>query len=284
MSSMAKIFVVVNLLLVVAVFGSAATLLGAQDDYRAAVADLETKARETEEQQSATITQLNGRVASQKQKASEEKSRADDAEARLEIATASLDKAQQANASKDSTNESLAGEIASLRKLYENQQAAMTAAQNDAKEASQNYVDKNKAWEETVRHGAALDVRVTELDDSVRSLQADKKKVDDDLRDCRFWLSKYKERFGDIAGITKAADGRVLEVREAAGGVVLLVISVGRDDSVSVGDEFRISRGSSFVGFAKVTRVFKDKAVAEFDTQFPGNGAPARNGDRAYTK
>ena len=37
MSSMAKIFVVVNLVLGVAAFGAAATLLGAQNDYRAAL-------------------------------------------------------------------------------------------------------------------------------------------------------------------------------------------------------------------------------------------------------
>jgi hypothetical protein len=34
MSSMAKIFVVVNLIIAIAAFGSAATLLGAQDDYK----------------------------------------------------------------------------------------------------------------------------------------------------------------------------------------------------------------------------------------------------------
>lgn len=284
MSSMAKIFVVVNLLLVVAVFGAAAVLLGAQDDYRGNLVELEKKSRETRDKLQGDINRLKGQVSAQVQKASAEQARADDAEARLEIANASLDKAQQANASKDTSNERLTGELASLRKLYENQQQVLTAAQNDAKEASQNFVDKNKAWEEVVRNAASLEVRVTELDDSVRSLQADKKKVEDELRDCQFWLGKYRERHGDIAGITKAAEGRVLEVREAAGGVVLLVISVGRDDGVSVGDEYRISRGSSFVGFAKVTRVLKDKAVAEFDTQFPGNGAPARNGDRAYTK
>ena len=43
MSSMAKIFVVVNLLLGVAAFGSAATLLGAQNDYRAAL-EIESQA------------------------------------------------------------------------------------------------------------------------------------------------------------------------------------------------------------------------------------------------
>ena len=36
MSSMAKIFVVVNLILGVVAFGSAATLLGAKEDYKAA--------------------------------------------------------------------------------------------------------------------------------------------------------------------------------------------------------------------------------------------------------
>lgn len=284
MSSMAKIFVVVNLLLVVAVFGSAATLLGAQDDYRAALADLEVKSRETREKLAADIVKLNSQIASQKQKASAEKSRADDAEARLEIAKSTLDKAQQANASKDAANERMVGELASLRKLHENQQAALAAAQSDATEASKNFVDKNKAWEEVVRNAASLDMRVTELSDSVRSLQADKKKVEDELRDANFWLGKYKERYGPMGPSGGGAEGRVLEVREAAGGVVLLILSVGRDDGVAVGAEYRISRGSSFVGFAKVTRVLKDKAVAEFDTQFPGNGAPARNGDRAYTK
>jgi chromosome segregation ATPase len=284
MSSMAKIFVVVNLLLVVAVFGAAAVLLGAQDDYRSNLVELEQKSRETRDKLQADIVQLSARVQAQVQKTSEEKSRADDAEARLELATTSLDKAQQANASQTASNERLSGELASLRSLYENQQQVLTAAANDAKEASQAFVDKNKAWEEVVRVAAAFDMRVGELDDANRSLQADKKKVEDDLRDCMFWLGKYKERYGDIAGLTKAAEGRVLEVREAAGGVVLLIISVGRDDGVAVGDEYRISRGSDFVGFAKVTRVLSDKAVAEFDTQFPGNGAPARNGDRAYTK
>lgn len=284
MSSMAKIFVVVNLLLIVAVFGAAAVLLGAQDDYRGNLVELEQKSRETRDQLQGDIARLKGQVSAQIQKAGAEQARADDAEARLEIASASLDKAQQANTSKDTSNERLTGELGSLRKLYENQQQVLTAAQSDAKESSENFVDKNKAWEEVVRQAASLEVRVTELDDSVRSLQADKKKVEDELRDCQFWLGKYRERHGDIAGITQGAEGRVLEVREAAGGVVLLVLSVGRDDSVSVGDEYRISRGSSFVGFAKITRVLKDKAVAEFDTQFPGNGAPARNGDRAYTK
>jgi len=284
---MAKIFVVVNLVLIVVVFGSAATLLGAQDDYRAALTDLETKHRKIQDVQEKSITKLRGQVSSQTKKTADEKSRADDAEARLEIASASLDKAQQANASKDATHERLSGELTSLRKLYENQQATLSAAQNDAKESSQNFVDKNTLWEESVRNAAALDMRVTELDDSVRTLQAEKKKVEDELRNCNFWLKKYREIVPNLPGLNTAgagAEGRVLEVREAAGGVVLVIISVGRDDKVSVGDEYRLSRGNQFVGFAKITRVLKDKSVAEFDTAFPGPGAPARNGDRAYTR
>ena len=77
--------------------------------------------------------------------------------------------------------------------------------------------------------------------------------------------------------------GPNLEARvlEANGRVV--VFSAGSKQGISVGTEFKLSRGVKFVGFVKVTRVFEHQAVGEFDTQFAGKGAPPRAGDRAYT-
>jgi len=286
MSSMAKIFVVVNLVLIVAVFGSAATLLGAQDDFRAALNETATKARETHEAQEKSITRLNSQIATQTSRASAETGRADDAEQRFQLAKANLDAALQINISATSSLEGLKAEYQSLRQLYEGQAEMIKTLQTSAKEADQNYTNKNSAWELAVQEGAARANRIAELSDSVSSLQADLKSTADGKRDCDFWLAKYKERFGDItkSGEAIRAEGRVLEVRDAAGGVVILIISIGREDKVTVGTEFKLSRGSEFVGFAKVTRVLKNSAVAEFDTQFPGKGAPARSGDRAYTR
>ena len=65
MSSMAKIFVVVNLLLIVAVFGSAATLLGAQDNYREELEETASNAEKTNEALEDRIRKEVGKLASQ---------------------------------------------------------------------------------------------------------------------------------------------------------------------------------------------------------------------------
>ena len=73
--------------------------------------------------------------------------------------------------------------------------------------------------------------------------------------------------------------GRVLDV---AGSIV--TISVGSRSKVAVGTEFKLRRGSQFVGFLKITRVTENTSTGEVDERFPGKGAPPRAGDRAYTR
>jgi len=76
---------------------------------------------------------------------------------------------------------------------------------------------------------------------------------------------------------------RVLSVVYARGRT-LVTIAAGNHDGVSVGDEARMSRGSSFVGFASVIRVLEHSAVAEFDPEFPGTGAPPRATDWVFIR
>jgi len=285
MSSMAKIFVVVNLVIIVAVFGSAATLLGAQDDYRKALTETANKARDTHAKQKKMIDDARAQTASQRTKAINEMNRANDAEQRFEMAKANSDSANQINVSNGAALERLSGEYNSLRKLYEGQAEMIKTLQSSAKDADQNYTDKNTAWERAVKEAAQRANRIAELDDSVRTLQAEHKAKMDELRTTKFWLEEMEKRFGSIRGEQIIdVEGRVLEVREAVGGVVIVIISIGREDKVTVGSEFKISRGRDFVGFAKVTRVMKNSAVAEFDTRFAGKGAPVRSGDRAYSR
>lgn len=285
MSSMAKIFVVVNLVIIVAVFGSAATLLGAQDDYRKALTETANKARDTHAKQKKMIDDARAQTASQRTKAINEMNRANDAEQRFEMAKANSDSANQINVSNGAALERLSGEYNSLRKLYEGQAEMIKTLQSSAKDADQNYTDKNSAWERAVKEAAARANRIAELDDSVRTLQAEHKAKMDELRQTKFWLEEMEKRHGSIRDNQIIdVEGRVLEVREAVGGVVIVIISIGREDKVTVGSEFKISRGRDFVGFAKITRVMKNSAVAEFDTRFAGKGAPVRSGDRAYSR
>jgi len=281
MSSMAKIFVVVNLLLVTAVWGSAATLLGAQDDYRKSLAKTAEAAQAKQTQLEGEVKAADGRAAGATQKATEMNLRAEEADTRRVQAETGLDKATQINQQLTAANERMTAELEALRKQIETQQATVTAAVNGQKEANAKFQDAHKKLEEESRNRAALEARVQELDDSVRSLQADNQDKDNKIREKDFWIAKAKEQGFDIKSGPQPS-GRVLEVREVAGGGMIVILSVGSKDGVQMGTEYKLRRGSKFVGFARVTRVNADTAVAMFDTQNTGSGAPPQSQDEAY--
>jgi hypothetical protein len=71
--------------------------------------------------------------------------------------------------------------------------------------------------------------------------------------------------------------GRVTSVRDD-----LMVVSIGSDDGVSVGDVFHLRRGAEYVGTVKIEKVLHDLSVGTFDSQHPGPGAPPQKGDLVY--
>jgi hypothetical protein len=93
----------------------------------------------------------------------------------------------------------------------------------------------------------------------------------------RYHGSPMLDQFGRQRG---TGWGRLLAVEETEDGTVVLVLSIGKADGVWLGDEFRVSRGSKFVGFVRVTRLYKDKSIGEFDAVNAGSGAPPQTNDR----
>jgi len=75
---------------------------------------------------------------------------------------------------------------------------------------------------------------------------------------------------------------KVIETLRAKDGIVLLVLDAGTSHELKQGDEMQLKRNDDLVGFAKITRVLRDRSVAEFDTGRPGPSGPARVGDRAW--
>jgi len=284
MSGMAKIFVVVNRILVTAVWGSAATLLGAQDDYRKAMNDAKDMADKMESQLQAELKTVNDQVATQRIAAAEQRSRAEDAEQRLQIFEQKANQMSQINAQLTATNSQLSDNIAGLKRQLEGQQQTVSAAQQEAQDANQKFRDAHKQLEEESRNRAALEARVSELDDTNRALQATVQEQAKQIRDKDFWIEEAKKRLPDLGAPEQGEDGRILEVENVAGGGIIVVISVGRDDGVRVGDTYKFRRGNKFVGSGRVTRVLKDKSVVDFDTQFTGSGAPPQANDEAYVR
>ena len=73
-------------------------------------------------------------------------------------------------------------------------------------------------------------------------------------------------------------DGLALSVKGT-----LVLVSVGRNDGVSIGDELHVSRGEKYVGTIRITKVEKDAAVGR-TTDVKGSAFPPRKNDRIYAR
>jgi hypothetical protein len=275
MSSMAKIFVVVNLAFGIVAFGSAATLLGAQDDYKKAFeAEKSDKLRVTTEMQ-AKIDDLDLARNQQSQKASEERGRADaldttNAELRTNLAAANT-----VNETLRSSVETFSKELQAANQLITSNQEFLKRLSDDSKKATDEMVNAKATLDKEIANRVGLEQQVTELSEQVTTLAAEKGDVDRKARELEFWLNKYREKYGDMTG-SEGAPGQVLAVKGP-----LVSISVGSADKVRVGDTYHLSRGGAYVGRIRITSLDKNLAVGQFDVNNPGSGAPPQAGDKA---
>ena len=97
-------------------------------------------------------------------------------------------------------------------------------------------------------------------------------RLDKELRESNYWLSKYRARYSDgrilLSGVVTAVRTRVS-------------IRIGSDDGVRVGDLFQIRRDSDYVTQIEIVEVRRDRSVGEVDADLNGLGAPPRIGDIA---
>lgn len=275
MSSMAKIFVVVNLVFGIVAFGSAATLLGAHDDYKR---EFEKKVDENKALQvssQAKIDDLELQRSQQTNRASEQLGRADQLQQQVEDLTTRLAAAESSNQTLRSSVESFAKDLGTQNQLNAANQEFLKRLSDEKNTATEQMLNAKTEKDKEVANRVGLEQQVSELTDQVTTLSAEKGDVDRQLREANFWLGKYRVKFGDIKG-AEGASGVVNAVKGP-----LVSISVGSADKVRVGDWYAVSRGSSYVGRIQIVQVDKNLSVGQFDTMNPGSGAPPQPGDKA---
>ncbi|MHC4339872.1 MAG: hypothetical protein ACYSX0_06635 [Planctomycetota bacterium] len=278
MSSMAKIFVVVNLIIAIAAFGSAATLLGAQDDYKTELLKTIDQAKKTGEAKDAENKRLNDELTAQTTTASNAVQRATQAETDNQAKATQLQEHKSTNDKLVATAEKQSQELGSLRAVLEQYKDWLKNYSEESRSATQDKINFQKRWEEEVANRVRLEEEVKKLQEEVEGLAGDKNDAEKALRNAEFMLGEYRKRYGPMqAG--KGAPGRVLQVRGS-----LVSLSVGSGDGVKTGDVYQLRRGGTYVGQVRVTRVYKDQSVGEFDTQFTGPGAPPQVNDQAESR
>lgn len=277
MSSMAKIFVVVNLVLGVVAFGSAATLLGAQDDYKEALVQKSAEFKEYKEHQDKLLDDRERDLALQQNRAGEAVGRANNLESANQDLEARLAKAATRNDQLQASVETLAKEVEQGNTINQNNKKWLEDLSAANKRATEEMLNAKTQLREEIANRVRLETTVANQNQTITDLSASKGDLERQLRQVNFWLSEYRKRYGDMTNVSKGAEGRINSVRGD-----LVVISVGSSDGVQVGDVYHIRRGATYVGQVVIDKVEKNLSVGTFDSQFPGPGAPPQRGDVAY--
>jgi capsule polysaccharide export protein KpsE/RkpR len=275
MSSMAKIFVVVNLVLGIVAFASAATLLGATDDYRKAYEEEVKKHQQDNQNNANEIKRLDLTAQQQTAKASTEAGKAAESQAKVDDLEGTLAKAEAANQTLRSSVESFAKQLEEQKQQIAANSAFLEKLNSENKAATQDMINAKSNLDKEVQNRVGLEQQVSELNEQVQTLQAAKGDLDRQLVEANFYLEAYRAKFGPLDPV-KGAPGLVTVVKGN-----LVGISVGSNDKVRVGDLYSLSRGEKYVGRIKIVTVDRNQAVGEFQEGFEGTGAPPQAGDKA---
>jgi predicted RNase H-like nuclease (RuvC/YqgF family) len=284
MTTAAKVFVVLNLILACVVFGSGASLLGAADNYKTALEETKSNYDDLKNNWDKQKIELDKNVQEQVSLAGSHKDAKDAAMNAKAVTDAQMSKQAQANASLMSTNQNLSSELGAMRKVLDGLKATLSQMMQRLQEQTENAANWQRQYQEASANAARLEQELANCTAENGSLQAGVSSKDAKIKELQFWLDAYRTRFGKIDDIRSLPEGRVLQVKQGDGGLgIFVAISVGSKDNVRVGDTYQLSRGNQYVGSITIIRVDRDSAYGRADAKYHGDAWPPQSQDRAWT-
>jgi hypothetical protein len=280
MSTVAKVFVVLNFLLAAVFLGSAASILGHSDNWKRRFDDESAKYK-------AEISRLQASV-NEKQTQNEQLSR--DKTVSDQERTKARQEADTLKTQNDSLRNSYDQLNAALATATRTAQVATASLQNSSglvaelqKERQELINNLNKANEEKLaafRMQSQLEENLAAIQTSSKSAEEKLSATAEALRQANFELEAWRvsQPGGGPGTVQPAQRGKVLV---ADAGANIIVISIGSEDGVKIGYRYTISRGNQFVATVEVTNVQAKQAAAK--VILPGRVGPARAGDDIMT-
>lgn len=281
MSNVLKIFIVLNFVLAIVFVAVAATLLGKADNWKNEYDSLKKSL-------SADLTTMTG-------KRDEWKTKHTDASNSLTQVTNQRD---SMSTQVDSLNVRLT-ELKREREKLQNSLDELTEVKKtfgtqieSAMKDRETYAKRMSTAEENAR--SALGAKETAEDESrrleqkIEGLGEDIAQLQRDLADARSELAKKNNLVkialdrGFVPGDLLATPAITAVVQRVNPELKFVMLSVGRDQNVSKGMRFHVSRDGSYVGEVQVDYVYPKACSASFVTQKPG--AAFQAGDNANTR
>jgi hypothetical protein len=262
MSTIAKVFVVLNLLLAVAFLGAAATFLGYVDSYRGKYTD-EQKAHDTTRtnkdkviaDRDAEVAKLKGEVsAAQLEKATATDRETVTARAYNELKTA-YDSVSASHTRLTASSTVAQDTIKGLTELKEQLQTNAAALREAARLAQDERGAAVKAMNQ-----AQLDLQ--NATGTIKELEQKLATVQEALDRAQFAREAGIRGTGAPTGTGEVQPMQNAKVTASDGRTNIVVISIGSEDGVKVGYRYVVSRGSTYVGMIEVTSTEAKQSAA----------------------
>jgi peptidoglycan hydrolase CwlO-like protein len=178
------------------------------------------------------------------------------------------------------TNNRLQVDITAIKSRLDTQATDIKTLQGEKDSA----VDaRNKALQ--AQHDAEDKQRL--LEDDLANLKNQLKLTKGDLKSSSELVTRYQELYGAdgirLTSMTETPPPKIQgQVVNADNGSGIVMISVGKDDGVSDGMTFEVSRGAQFVGRLRVTTIHGQETICRIDR--PMTTAPIQEGDHVTTR
>jgi hypothetical protein len=279
MSTVAKVFVVLNLILAVAFLGAAATFLGWDDWHRQRLDKANIDNIKAIAAKDATIAEINRNLTEKTASLTTSMSQKDTLQGQVGALQASYDQM------KKSYDELNASATAATR--------ALLVAQNTIKEGRtltdqllaerQKLTDETKRFQEerdaAVKNQATADLQLEKTMTELKDLTAKLSSTETELQRAQFSLNTMTKRFGPMTGPEQPPQNAKVLAADDATNVV--VISLGSEDGVKEGFRYTISRGNQYVATIEITHVEAKQSAGR--SQRDKQQRPIQRGDDAMT-
>lgn len=276
MSTVAKVFVVLNFLLAALFLGSASALLGHSDHWKARhttdtsklTADLTTEKNKSKS------------LESELSKAQSDKNASDQAAAERKREAETL---QTQNATlKEKFDSLLASHAAATRALQiaqntiDNVQKLVGVLQDSRKTDIDNLTKALAEKNEAVKMQNALEANLNDATQQLKDALAKLASTQTELQRATFELASYRTMYPNGPGTEQPWQvGKVLTA-DAANNIV--VVSLGAEDGVKVGYRYAVSRGNQFIATITIMSTQAKMAAGKVTL---GNGSPMPGDDIA---
>jgi len=282
MSTISKVFTVLNLVFALFLVGANAAFLSKTEDFREKSEKLAADLAETRTTMQAEIDRSNGERANFDQQNKTLTNQKNDLESELQTAKSTVDQVRNENNqlrnAVDSINASLKEVKAELGDLQARNKSLMDQNEQHRATAAQAEKDKLDAQDDRARIEGDLKRANADVAEKERQL-ADLSKDRDNLRAQMDALAKSGVDVAAIIGNNVPP----IEGKVSAVGRGFVVLSVGENEGVKLGFPFDVYRGSDYIGRVVVDNVLPDSCTARIQIRNRG-GLEFQAMDNATTR